>query len=434
MPAGVALHVRAAAARRRPRPAPRPRRLGRAHGGARRPAAAACRRRGRFQGRGAITASPRGSGDEGDTGPPLGSGQAHAPRGCGAATLRRGAACGARRRSMSRITVTVCSCGSAASRRCLILIAAAGFWRLLQGPVELDRLVPYVEQALQRSGAGIGVAVTGVSIGIDPPTHISSTCASKDVQLVAAERRKARQFSRDGDELQPRRHAQGPPRTHPPRCRAPGAGAEPRRRRRAEPARRQSRPGRSGEPGCENALALFAPLAAGHAVEPAAPDHDPRRDNPRRRQGERESVARRPRRGDAAAQRRGRRRRLSFAVALGSNTTELHATYRYAAPAHQLDVGLSVAGLDPAALAPLSPAFAPLAKARFPVSGSADIRLDAGHRHGRGRTPRPRLRCGPDRHRSAGRRPAAGGARRAARRLRARHRRAAARTPGARPA
>ena len=53
----------------------------------------------------------------------------------------------------------------------LILVAVAGLWRLLQGPIELDRLVPFVEQALQRSGPGIGVAIAGVSIGIDRVTH-----------------------------------------------------------------------------------------------------------------------------------------------------------------------------------------------------------------------------------------------------------------------
>ena len=53
----------------------------------------------------------------------------------------------------------------------VILVAVVGIWRLLQGPIELDRLVPYVEQALQRSGAGIGVTVAGVSIGLDRDTH-----------------------------------------------------------------------------------------------------------------------------------------------------------------------------------------------------------------------------------------------------------------------
>jgi len=53
----------------------------------------------------------------------------------------------------------------------LILVVGAGTWRLLQGPIELDRLIPYVQEAFERSGAGLGVAVSGVSIAIDRQTH-----------------------------------------------------------------------------------------------------------------------------------------------------------------------------------------------------------------------------------------------------------------------
>ncbi|MFI4949346.1 MAG: hypothetical protein ACHQC9_11185 [Alphaproteobacteria bacterium] len=65
----------------------------------------------------------------------------------------------------------------------LILVAGAGIWRLMQGPIELDRLIPYVQQALERSGAGLGVAVSGVSIAIDRHTH-QLDLQAKNVRLA----------------------------------------------------------------------------------------------------------------------------------------------------------------------------------------------------------------------------------------------------------
>ncbi|HWB51047.1 MAG TPA: AsmA-like C-terminal region-containing protein [Stellaceae bacterium] len=66
---------------------------------------------------------------------------------------------------------------------------------------------------------------------------------------------------------------------------------------------------------------------------------------------------------------------VSLAVALGDNVPELHGSYRIG-PARKLDVSLAVDGLDPAALAAMSPALAPLADAQFTVSGTAGLRFD----------------------------------------------------------
>ncbi len=257
----------------------------------------------------------------------------------------------------------------------VILIAAAGFWRLLEGPVELDRLVPYVEQALQRSGAGIGVGVTGVSIGIDPDTHQLDLLA-RNVRLSLPSGEKLANFPEMATSFSLAAMLRGriePTRLvvqHPVLALTRDAdGALSLRIGNPDPAAAGS--------GLRDALALFAPL------RPDTPWSRLRqitiRDATILIDDRMSGKVWRADRAAATLQRSaaGATGDMSFAVALGDNTPELHATYRYAAPAHQLDVELSIAGLDPAALAPLSPALAPLAKVEFPISGTADIHFDA---------------------------------------------------------
>jgi len=50
----------------------------------------------------------------------------------------------------------------------LILIAGAGLWRLMQGPIDLDLLTPYIQEALNRSVGGLRISrkrSTGLSEG-----------------------------------------------------------------------------------------------------------------------------------------------------------------------------------------------------------------------------------------------------------------------------
>ncbi len=53
----------------------------------------------------------------------------------------------------------------------LILIALFAIWRVLQGPIQLDWLAPYVEAGFERSGIGLRIAISGVRFGIDRTTH-----------------------------------------------------------------------------------------------------------------------------------------------------------------------------------------------------------------------------------------------------------------------
>lgn len=67
---------------------------------------------------------------------------------------------------------------------------------------------------------------------------------------------------------------------------------------------------------------------------------------------------------------------MSLAVPLGNHQPELHATYRYTPGERALDVSVQVGGVEPAALASLSPELAPLALADFPVSGTLATRVN----------------------------------------------------------
>ncbi|MGH7061023.1 MAG: hypothetical protein ACREFH_11585, partial [Stellaceae bacterium] len=53
----------------------------------------------------------------------------------------------------------------------VILIALFGIWRLMQGPVELNWLAPYIETAFDRAGTGLKVTVSGVRFGLDRTTQ-----------------------------------------------------------------------------------------------------------------------------------------------------------------------------------------------------------------------------------------------------------------------
>src|ERR1700747_2040268 len=44
----------------------------------------------------------------------------------------------------------------------VIIVIGFGLWRLMQGPVDLDRLIPYVQQALNRSTDGLRFSLSGV--------------------------------------------------------------------------------------------------------------------------------------------------------------------------------------------------------------------------------------------------------------------------------
>ena len=254
----------------------------------------------------------------------------------------------------------------------LILVVVAGIWRLLQGPIELDRLVPYVEQALQRSG--IGVAVAGISIGIDRETH-QLDLQAQNVRLslpsgekVANVPEMATSLSLGamlGGRIEPTRIVVKRPTLALTRD---AAGALSFTVGNGDSATEQT--------DLDNALGIFEPLKPGTPwsqlrrieVRDATIIVDDEMTGKIWRASH--AVATLERNGDVVTG------DFSFAVALGKSAPELHASYRIAAPSRMLDLSLAINGFDPAALAKLSPVLAPLAQANFPVSGTADLRFD----------------------------------------------------------
>ncbi|MBV8779749.1 MAG: hypothetical protein JO258_21360 [Alphaproteobacteria bacterium] len=258
----------------------------------------------------------------------------------------------------------------------LILVAIGGIWRLLQGPIELDRLVPYVEEALNRSSAGIGIAISGVSIGLDQETHrLDLRAENVRLSLPNGERlanvpQMATSFSLGG---------------------LLGGRLEPTRLvvehavialRRDENGAISFRVGNGDTAGSDdlaldNALAVFAPLRPDTpwsglreiSVRDATVLVDDRASG---RVWRADRAAATLQRGEDGAE-----GSLAFAVALGGGTPELHASYRYSGRTQKLDLKFAADRVNPATLATLSPALAELAQAQFPVSGIADIRFDA---------------------------------------------------------
>lgn len=256
----------------------------------------------------------------------------------------------------------------------LIIITVAGIWRLLQGPIELDRLIPYVEQALERSSAGIGVAVAGISVGIDRDTHALDLRAA-NVRLTLPSGEKLASFPQMATSFSLGAMLGG--RIEPTRIVVEHATLALTRDASGALSFRVGNPDASEDQfALDEALALFAPL------HPGAPWGELRRiavrdatilvdDHVTGKIWRADRAAATLERSGAGAN-----GDLSLAVKLGDNAPELHATYRYVAATQKLDFEFAVDGLDPAALAAFSPLFAPLAQAQFPVSGTAGISFD----------------------------------------------------------
>jgi hypothetical protein len=256
----------------------------------------------------------------------------------------------------------------------LILVAGAGIWRLMQGPIELDRFIPYVQQALERSGAGLGVAVSGVSIGIDRHTH-QLDLQAKNVRLALPNGEKLANFPEMatsfslgallGGRLEPTRLTV----EHPVLLLTRDAGGG-----------LSFQIGDSGQAprglGLDDSLGLFSPLRDGApwgllrqvTIRDATVIIDDRQTGHVWRANR---VAATLDRGEDGVD-----GDLSLAADLGGNNPDLHASYRYDAAAQHLDLKLRVEGLDPTALAPLAPVLAPLAQAQMPVSGTIGLRFD----------------------------------------------------------
>ncbi len=256
----------------------------------------------------------------------------------------------------------------------MILLAGFGLWRLTQGPVDLARLTPWVQEALNRSAGELHVAVAGVRFGIDRDTH------QLDLQLDGV-----RVSRRDGE----------------PVVRLPAVSASfslrSLLRGRLAPTRLVvERPVLRLIREADGAVRIWlgdqengAPGFGLDALEEAAGRPPPgtaletlRQVTVRdatfvlddRRAGRRWQANR----IDASATRdpRGLAGDLSLAVPIGARPPELHAGWRYSSAERTLDLVVEVGAFEPAALASLAPWLAPLSAVDFPVSGALTTRLD----------------------------------------------------------
>jgi hypothetical protein len=255
----------------------------------------------------------------------------------------------------------------------VILLAGIGIWRLMAGPIELDRLVPYVQQAFERAG-GLGITVAGVSIAIDHKTH-QLDLRVNDVRLALPNGEKLAKFPEMATSFSLGAMLHG--------------RIEPTRLTIERPVLLLTRDsggvlsfrlGDTGEAprdlGVDDPLGILAPL------RPNAPWSELREvsirdatiivdDHLTGRVWQASRVAATLTRSEDGVD-----GDLSLAADLGTNAPELHATYRYAAATQRLNVELAVDGLDPTALVPLSPVLAPLAQAHVPVSGTLGVRFN----------------------------------------------------------
>jgi Protein of unknown function/AsmA-like C-terminal region len=256
----------------------------------------------------------------------------------------------------------------------LILIITFGLWRLMQGPIELDRLTPYVEEALSRSIDGLHITISGVRFAIDRD-HRQLDLRLRGVHLsdpngepVAAFSEMSSSFSLGAllrGNLAPTRLVIEHPVLHLVRDQhgkivvrfgdqnVGGSGLVP------EildlPTSRPKLPSLFGlmrQVAVRDATVILDDERTGHHWQADRVDAAV--------EGDAEGFA-----GD-----------LSMALAVVGRAPELHARYRYSSSGGTLDLAVEAGALEPSALAALIPELAPLAAVNFPVSGTLETRLD----------------------------------------------------------
>jgi uncharacterized protein YhdP len=257
----------------------------------------------------------------------------------------------------------------------LILLFGFSLWRLMQGPIDLDRLTPYIQEALNRSADGMQIAISGGRLGIDRTTRqldlrIEGVRVSQaDGEPVAAFPEMSASFSLKSllrGRVAPTRLVIERPILRFIRERngairlgfgdqdgdAPSFGPEILEQL-------------AGSPKPDAPFGLMRRVV----IRGASLVLDDRQTS-RRWQADRV---------DAWLERNpeGLAGDLSLALPIGEHQPELHANYSYLSNGRTLDVSLEIGAVQPSALASLAPELAPLAFANFPISGTLATRLNA---------------------------------------------------------
>jgi len=255
----------------------------------------------------------------------------------------------------------------------LILVSGFALWRLMQGPIDLDLLTPYIEGALNRSGDGLQIAISGGRLGIDRATgqldlQVEGVrVAQSDGEPLAAFPEMSASFSL----ISLLRGRVAPTRlvVERPVLRLIREGAGAIRFRFGD--QDSDSPGfgadildqLAGQPKPQAPFGLMRRVA----VRDATLVLDDRQAGRRWQADHVDATVERHPEGLAGD--------LSLALSTEGRKPELHASYRYSAGERAVDFAVEIGAMEPAALASLAPELAPLAVADFPVSGTLAARL-----------------------------------------------------------
>jgi hypothetical protein len=258
-----------------------------------------------------------------------------------------------------------------------ILILLVAMWRLMQGPIELNWLAPYVEAAIERSGIGVDVAISGVRFGIDRATH-QLDLRAENIRISLADGRPVASFPEMAMSfglgpllrgwLAPTQLVVERPVLHLTRDAGGSISAQ---------------IGSEHQVAGDFGLQLLEQL--GMPRQPDTPLGMLRHVRIRGATVIVDDLASgrtwRADRVDVSVERSGKgvRGDISLAVPLGSSMPELRASYRYIAERRLLDLEISIDGVQPAAIPPLIPELAQLRHVEAPVSGTLRTRIDVAN-------------------------------------------------------
>jgi AsmA-like C-terminal region/Protein of unknown function len=256
----------------------------------------------------------------------------------------------------------------------LTLVIGFSVWALMQGPIELDRLTPYVEEALNRFTDGLHVTLSGVRFAIDRDNHnlelqlIEVRLSRPDGEPLAAFSEMSANFSLSEllhGNLIPTRLIVEHPVLHFIRDQEGRIGL---------------RFGDQNDSPSSLGPEIFGKAAG--SSNPMASLGSTRRVVVRNAtvilDDERTGRHWRADRVYATVERdaEGLAGNLSMALAVGGRAPDLDAKYRYSVSDRTLDLAVEVGAVEPASLAALAPELAPLAAVNFPVSGTFETRVN----------------------------------------------------------
>ncbi len=255
-----------------------------------------------------------------------------------------------------------------------ILVLLVGIWRLLQGPIELNWLAPYVEAGFERSGIGFKVAISGVRFGIDRATH-QLDLRTENVRIALPDGEPLATFPEMvmsfgigpllRGRIAPTQMAIERPVLHLTRDAAGGVSAQIEAGDQAAGALGpQMLEQLAGPPERNTPFGSLRRLA----IRGATVILDDRRTGQTWRADRVDIAVERGGNGIAGD--------ISLALPMGASLPELHASYRYIADQQILELDMSIDGVQPSAIPALIPELAQLRHVEAPVSGTLKTRID----------------------------------------------------------